>query len=340
MLEGTEAHQGGTGGSSTSDLDMPDISNVSVVPFPPRSRPTERSFDTDPKRVQAWISQLPMANLGEATKAVFRALTEVNRLDTAPGTRLQFMETVRDPVRSLSEHLEKQFVNETFPLPKREGQIAALTRALQEEMALGYKLVLQDLLSQRSGHRWLFQTAQLCVPLHRALHHMGQILLHCYQVYAPYPENTWREIHHLYQLAEDIRCVNRPIADRHYSLIEKNTAEEAYKQVLLLALAAPYRLRPGEVLTVYTALERLSPHCRLAPIADRSSQPQGLFAVQLDSDQQPNYLEAPLGAQRAHGLGAGHHRAGCAAAPSAGPPAAERPGPCAAPRRPAARDER
>ena len=274
---------------------MPDIPTISVIPLPPRARPTERSFDTDPKRVQAWVGQLPMANLGHAVKAVFHALIEVNRLDIAPGTRLQFMEAVRDPVRSLSEAMERQLVDQTFPLPKREHQIAVLARELQEEMALGYKLVLQGLLGERSGHRRLFRNTQLCVPLHRALRYMGRILLHCYQIYAPYPENTWREIHHLYQLAEDMQCVNRPIVDPHYNLIEKNTTEEAYKQVLLLALASPYRLRPGEAVVVYTALEQLSSHCRLSPIADRSSQPQGLFAVQLDSDQQPNHLQLHSG---------------------------------------------
>jgi hypothetical protein len=278
---------------------MPELSKFSVVPFPPRNKPTAESFDTSAKAVQAWVAQLPMANLGQAAKTVFHALSEVNRLEIAPDARFHFMETIRDPVRTISEGLEKQFVSQTFPLATREQKIAALAREFQEEMALGYNIVVQALLNEHPGYRLVFHNAQLCVPVHRALRHMGQILLHCYQVYAPYPENTWREVHRLYRLAADIRCVNRPITDSHYTLIDKNTSEDAYKQVLLLALAAPYRLRPGEVATVHTALEQLSPHCRLSPVADRSSQPQGLFAVYLDSDQQPNYLQ----------VNPGHHEA-------------------------------
>jgi len=268
---------------------------VSVVSLPRLRKPTTESFDTDPKRVREWVASLPMANLGQAAKLVFEALVEVNRLETGVDERFLFLEAIRDPVRTLSEALEGRFVDQTYPLPRREQKVAALTRAFQEGLALGYKLVVQQLLDSQPSFRRLFQSSQMCTSLHRALRHMGQVLLHCYQVYAPYPENTWREVHHLYQVAADIRCVSRQIRDEHYSLIDESTAGDAYKQVLLLALAGPYRLRPGEVLTVYTALERLASHCALAPIGDHSDHPQGLFAIQVDSDQQPDYLQLRSG---------------------------------------------
>jgi hypothetical protein len=76
-------------------------------------------------------------------------------------------------VRVLSGALVRRVVNQTFPLPKREQKIAALIRAFQEELALGYKEVVQDLLDAQPVYRRLFQSGQLCTALHRALRPIG-----------------------------------------------------------------------------------------------------------------------------------------------------------------------
>jgi len=110
-----------------------------------------------PKGLRDWVGALPMANLGQAAKRVFEALTQVNRLQIAADERFAFLETVRKPVRVPSDALEERLVNQTFPLPRREQKIAALVRAFQEGLALGYKEVVQGLLDAQPVYRRLFR---------------------------------------------------------------------------------------------------------------------------------------------------------------------------------------
>jgi hypothetical protein len=91
-------------------------------------------------------------------------------------------------------------------------------------------------------------------------------LLHCYHVYAPYPGNTWREIHHLYRVAADLNCVSRQVPDPLYSLIDKSTAEDAYKQVLLRVCGTEGRC--GDFVEAFLVLEVEAwkrPACLLVP---------------------------------------------------------------------------
>jgi len=271
---------------------MDDPVKISVLPLPQRKPPSVGSFDTRPATVKRWVDALPMASLKQSARQIYETLKEVNGLDIAPRERFAFLEQLRAPVAHISEELESRYIEAAFPLPTLEYRIASLNQKYQEVMATGYKLVLQDLLDPPpSPLRRLAQRGLVCTAVHRALRYMGQILLRCYQIYAPYPENTWREIHHLFEVASALDCVYRKIADAQYATIQRSIAEEAYKQILLFALASPYQLRPGECTSVYRALERWASCCRLSRISEADHELQGLFGIQPDTDQQPTYLE-------------------------------------------------
>ncbi len=271
---------------------MDEPMRISVLPLPERSAPTATSFDTRPTSVKSWVDSLPMASVKESARKVYEALKEVNQLDIAPKQRFGLLEQMRQPVGHISGELERRYVGASFPLPMVQYRIASLNQKFQEVMATGYKLVLAGLLEPApSLLKRLVERPMICTAVHRALRYMGQILLRSYQIYGPYPENTWREIHHLFQFASSLGCVDRRIRDDQYTQVTKTTAEEAYKQILLFALASPYRLRPGESTVVYRALEAWSSYCRLSRISEADNDLQGLFAIQPDTDQQPTYLE-------------------------------------------------
>jgi hypothetical protein len=242
--------------------------------------------------VKRWIAALPLTDMSRSARRLYEMLGEVNGLDVDPGERYRLLEELREPIRQVSGGLEKRYLGDSFPLPASNYRIASLNRRFQHAMAIGYELVAQDLVDRPGGaYRRLFHSNMLCTALHRSLRYWGRMLLTCYQIYAPYPENTWREIHHLYQVAGRLGCAGRAIREPHYSLIGESTLEDAYKQVLLFALAGPYRLRPGESTSVYAALEVWAPRCRLAPIAEPQDGVRGVFGLQPDSDQQPYHLE-------------------------------------------------
>ena len=253
---------------------------------PARKAPTENSFDTRQAQVQEWVAGLPLANTGESSRLLFSALAETNALDFPAEQRFRMLESFDTPVRTICEAMKTHFVGKTFPLTDRSRQIVQLSQALMTRMAAGYRIVVQE-----SGDRrgLLADNKQAAIASHRALSYLGETLLRAYQVYAPYPAGVWHQVHGLYQHAQanDFAhsIVKYPGDDRAHG----TSIEDAYKRILLLALACPYRLRQGEVEQVYEWLHDWSQHATLEKLATTNN-PNGLFVANFASDDPPTYL--------------------------------------------------
>jgi hypothetical protein len=111
----------------------------------------------------------------------------------------------------------------------------------------------------------------------------------CYQIYAPHPQHSWLELHQLYLFALEKKIQQDPIDDELNTHMPETSIARAYKQILLLALASPYRLRQAEAETIYTVLVRWAGHVDILPY-DHPEAHEALFVVHTDSDQAPDYL--------------------------------------------------
>jgi hypothetical protein len=127
----------------------------------------------------------------------------------------------------------------------------------------------------------------LITAIHRAVKQLSLVLLKAYQVYEPYPDGVWLELHSLYRYAENNNLHRSKVVEDQHPTRMPSTIADAYKQILLLALACPYRIRHGESEAVYAALEQWAPFSHLQPVDDVQG---GLFATNLDADQPPSYL--------------------------------------------------
>ncbi len=255
--------------------------------LPEQHKPGRDSFDTRPRQVEGWIGQLPMGNVGETARLVYGALHESNRLRVPWDERYRLLEALREPVGYIGQALHKRFTGVTFPLQPKTQRIANLATELYGEMALGYKLAIEDMLTRN----FLFRDRKaLTVMLHRTLRYLNRVLLISYQVYAPSPAGTWADLHRLYRYAEDRRLHQTSVTDREQAILPKTSVATAYKQALLLALATPYRLRQGEVNVVYAALEVWSHLAQLAPYRPAADQNAALFVTHLGSDEEPCHL--------------------------------------------------
>lgn len=231
-----------------------------------------------------------MAHSGETARLLFAALTEVNGLRLSPSKRFKFLELVRKPVALSTGTLERHYMGKPFPLAARDRQVAELSREFQGLMAQGYKIMLKDIGSRTvvplGMRRRVFATA-----VHRAIRYLSRTLLKSYQLYSPYPDNVWRELHRLYRLAVSHHIQDWRVADDENKLVRETSVGDAYKQILLLAISSPYRLRQGDVGRVYGALERWASYCQLNPIDAWQQDGQGQFGVPADIDDQPKYLD-------------------------------------------------
>ncbi|MFN2308457.1 MAG: hypothetical protein ABR553_01795 [Gammaproteobacteria bacterium] len=250
-----------------------------------RTKPTEHTFDTRPDRVEAWTRDLPLANPGECCRRIYQALAETNTLDIPTEQRLRMLELLGTPVANVDIALKRHFVGQPFPLTEKALRVVTLSQALMTQMALGYRIVVEE---SHDAQGRLHAKRQSLTATHRALSYLGQTLLYAYQVYTPYPSDVWQQLHGLYQLAE--------AAGIHQTVVQDTTGkpcpgsvEDAYKRILLLALACPYRLRPGEAELIYRWLCDWAPHATLSQITENRDQ-NSLFVTNLASDDPPTYL--------------------------------------------------
>ncbi|MDT8387021.1 MAG: hypothetical protein RQ736_05870 [Thiogranum sp.] len=250
---------------------------------PDRTIPRKGSFDSTPHQVKQWIDHLPMANIGATARLLFTALTELNHQDVPAQQRFKALELLRKPVAFASENMTRHFVGKPLPLAEKNLKIARLSRELIRVLATGYKiLVMEQIAGVARDDKKLLVTC-----MQRAIKLQGQVLLKACQVYEPYPETVWLEIHSLYRHAESNRLHTLKVTDEFASSEALSTIADNYKQILLLALACPYRLRHGEAAIVYDLLEKWAPYAKLGLVGENGT---GLFCTNLDTDQPPTYL--------------------------------------------------
>ena len=250
-----------------------------------RSKPTSSSFNYRSGPMGQWVEDLPMGNVGAMSKLLFNALREVNRLDIGWRDRMRFMEQLRKPVEYVQQQLHKRYTGVSFPLPAKTQQVTELSKALSSEMAMGYKSAIEEMLGSSFLNR---DNKALTELIHRAIHYISCALLTSYKTYAPHPSDSWFELHILYLHAEHKKIHTNPVSDPLNTILPQSSIARLYKQILLLALASPYRMRQGEAQSTYNALARWAGHASIIPYNDPSAA-EALFVVHLDSDDAPDF---------------------------------------------------
>ncbi|GAB4509885.1 MAG: cyclic-di-GMP receptor FimW [Sulfuricaulis sp.] len=220
------------------------------------SLPTKRVSawiaETEPRYAQAWLASLPLADSAETAREIYQALYTLNRQELDVTRRFELMELYTAPVASVTSTLESYFTRAALPLTPKKRQLAEFIRQLHMEMAYGYKGCLQDLEKQRM--RWGKKSLR-AQTLVRALHYLGEVLLHSYQVYMPYPPEVWREIHAIYQYASR-HDLAQEVLDTPAPVAAKTTLSHEYLRILLLGLSNPYQLPQNECRQVHRFLHQ------------------------------------------------------------------------------------
>ena len=207
--------------------------------------------DIRPKKMEAWIKSLPMADTGVATQQLCLFLIKTNRKPLSPQNRFKLMEQLREPIHYCATSLKNSFAGQSFPLSPKNQRLAEKTFSLLSEATNGYKIAIVDLLSKDRVDKKI-----LAYCVHRTLRLLGNVLLTSYQLYTSEPEDTWKEIHRLFFLAESGEILDTAIKDPENRISKLNSINKTYKQITLLSLSSPYHLRNGEIENLHSALEQ------------------------------------------------------------------------------------
>jgi len=239
--------------------------------IPVQSLSSSREVKMTPNDVMEWRNHLPMADLGVSAKKVFHTISDCNKVTLGLKERFEILELLRTPVQFISQSLRKHYMNQTSALTKQQWMIANLAETLQLEMAMGYKLIIEQL--DNNGPADLKSTI-LPVVLQRTIHYFTHILIRSYQLYSIPPESVWKELHLVYKHAEKNR------------LLKQNNLEEDYKRILLLAATYPYQWRQSEQDLLYSATESWAKLINIRDDLPNKSK-VGCLALDLNADKPP-----------------------------------------------------
>ncbi len=259
------------------------MTNPLGLRVPPVSGP-DMSAAFGPVEIRHWLDGLPKLNELQAYDTVLERLREINRAALAPQSRLDLVECFAVEAEYLSDHLIRSSEQMEFPVTGSEQALIDQQHALLDELAIGYKHVLIDLV----GHaREGTVPTMIGIALLQAMHFLALRVLHNYSVYCPVPAGLWSELHSLYRYAEQIDVTRTRVEH-----LADQSVGDVYRRVLLLSLANPFHLMQGEARSTYERLAKWALACMLRHPAEYPPEPAETFYasrcfVDLDGDAPP-----------------------------------------------------
>jgi hypothetical protein len=253
----------------------------------------DNTFFLDLKKIQTWLSSLPMANIGETSRQVFKTLVELNRLEVPNLNRIKAVELFRQPITYISSNLKKHYFDQPFPLSARNQKVSVLCREFHSELANSYKHIITNIISE--GREEVDQRL-LIIAVHQALYYLHSTLRHSALVYNPYPENVWKEIHRLFSYATDNNINAIKVKESTEKEGASSTITDLYKRSLLLAMIPPYKLRQREIDYLFKRLPEYASYLQLTNPNEQDKK-DSQFIVPANSDEPPLHISlhtAPL----------------------------------------------
>lgn len=257
------------------------------------------SFNTRPKHVDGWLNELPLADTGECGRMIFNTLREVNQLDISKKERLHLLSAVTSPTVNVLQVLKRHYVEHPLPLSTKNKSIAELAIALASEMAMGYKIIVEQ---SWTANLSIFSKTTVTQAIHRAIYYLGHVLLTAYQIYIDHPINTWMHIHQLYLFAEENNIHKQVVKSGELqSKLPECSIRDLYKRIVLLGLVSPYRLRQKVMDQLYDSLLSWSEYCRVLPADDINSGTGAHYImIRLNSDETPGIFSETHTTNRVH----------------------------------------
>lgn len=237
----------------------------------------QRTVETRPKAVSAWLERLPFASPTDTARQLTTALHALNRCALDAKQRIALLALVRPAVERTAASLEARLDGAGVPPYAQQWQTGTLLHALRDEHSVGYKQVLQTWVRRRFELGGSKRMVEAGARLLRALRDQQTA---CYLTHTPPPAGLWREMH---QVHAYLRAAN--LADE--AADGAPSPSQVYRQALLLALADPPRLSYAEFVHTRLYLDRFAGLAQLgaAPVSGHRGLP-----VRTDGDVPPNPL--------------------------------------------------
>lgn len=249
---------------------------------PPQDLAAPSLFAANCDALSAWLETLPKTNLGQTTRSLYHAVTELNRVRLTPVLRLQLLEILRPAIYYVANGLRRHYLNQPIVLPEQPHKVAELTHVLYEQLATGYVLVAVHVTEQGRQSGFSQPQQALATAAHRGMVEHSQNLLRDCQLYRAAHPGCWRTLHRLAALAREHGVDNVAVADDQNG---DSTLESVYLRALLLGTAKTNQLRQDDMSKIFRHLLEWS------SLATLTAPAQALLLFDADGDDGPVYSE-------------------------------------------------
>lgn len=190
--------------------------------------------------LENWLKQLPLTHSKASCQQLTQFLEEFNQLNFLPLRRLEWLNLIQPLVQQVTQNLD------TGSHLQQEGDLA---QTLQHLLSQGYKRVVNDLLKLREQLPAPLLARSLLQALFSALQESAALIFRSCLLSINAPTNSWPELNLLYHLA----CQSR-LQHKNLEATSPKNCEQAYFQVVLLALIQAETLRKDEITLIYPLL--------------------------------------------------------------------------------------
>ena len=269
-----------------TDLQTTEQALFKNLPEKMNSGKSEFKFQTN--AIDKWFDALPLANIRVATKAIYKTLKETNQQIVAYKKRLYFLEKIHEPVVELAANLKKLNLNRELPLSEKHSRIAILVQKLHQQISTGYTHILKDLMNCPIFFLCLGKKPLMALVIERIIRHNSLSVIANYQFYSPSGKGQWSDIHQLFLLAHKEKLLNKKVSDPSLLLVNETTIKKTYLQILLVAIADPYRMTQHHTNSIFKQMEEWSALADIYP--HQNSADKDVLVIDLSTDSQPSFI--------------------------------------------------
>ncbi len=234
-----------------------------------------------------WLGDLPKANIGETSRRVYHKLLDSNTQLIETSVRLRILRDLDDSIQLICNYMKRHYTVQSVSLTKKQIKVANLSRAIQLEVAIGFKTVIEDLIVDEN-----YTNKMLPKAVVYAAYHLYKVQILTYQLCSELPKGLWHELHLLYQLAEQNQFHENVVTIEN----EQHSMITLYKKAILLATANPNQLRQKDIELVTKTLPSIIKNCSVGSDPDAEYD----FVTNLHSDSPPFHRALIKNKMKAH----------------------------------------
>lgn len=255
------------------------------LPEPALSDP--RALTPQPRNLKAWLNQLPLGDMEAAAGRILPVLSAYNLCRIPTAERFQSLNIFGRVSQELSAGLAAKYRNSAFPLSERNRERHSLVNRLLEEMALGFKWLVSDMLADLDESTR--PRAEFFDAMRIAVVYLSRRIVSAYATYSLQPEGVWRDLHRIYTLAETCNPYPSTGQGKAGDIASADSVLQAYMRIVMLAVTNPYHLMSGEAQLIYNYLNKWSTGCRIVPVVQGGVN-KGDLIIDLDGDSSPQLV--------------------------------------------------